>query len=92
MNYARPTPVSLLQTNNSSISLLTKVKSQSSAKESNRSEASDEMVEVAIAYAKHEVTANQIKKALGLKPGQVAQKIRHALFSAIRTGRLVLKK
>jgi hypothetical protein len=74
------------------MSLLENVKNQSVAVNRNVSEASEDMIEVAIAYAKHEVSARQIAKALGITPSLAEYKVRHALLSGVRTGKLVYKK
>lgn len=73
------------------MSLLSKAKAMPTEYKHNQSEASAEMIELAIAYAKHEVTMRQISKVLGTGSSQSINRINHAIRSAIRTGKLVLK-
>lgn len=74
------------------MSLLTKAQAIVVSKAHNASEANPEMIELAIAYARHEVTAIQAAKALGFSTSKTQSRMRHALFSAVRTGALTLKK
>lgn len=74
------------------MSLLSKAKLVPVAKLHTRSEANIEIIELAIAYAKHEVTMKQAATALEMSITKAASRIQHALFSAVRTGELVSKR
>lgn len=73
------------------MSLLSQAKSAPVARLHTASEAEPDMIELAIAYAKHEVTESQVSHALGSSKAKAQSRIRHAIFSAIRTGQLVYK-
>lgn len=89
------------------MSLISKAKEFNVVRIQNTSEASVDMVELAIAYAKHEVTLKQVAYALfpeemdaSIDDGPTTNKItmraggkvNHALISAVRTGKLVPSK
>lgn len=70
------------------MSLLTKAQSFAVEKKQIESEPDPEMLELAIAYAKHEITATQGAKALEVPVMRFHARVRHALFSGIRTGKI----
>lgn len=46
----------------------------------------DEEIELAVAYAQHKVTMNQVAGALGIKPNKVINRMNAALKDAARRG------
>lgn len=89
------------------MSLVSKAKQFNVVRVQNTSEASVDMVELAVAYAKHEVTLKQVAYALfpeemdqsiddSAETNKIAMraggKVNHALISAVRTGKLVAGK
>lgn len=74
------------------MSLLSKAKEVSSYTVKSRESATDEVIELAIAYAKHEVTARQAAGALKLSSSKVHNKLHMAIMSGIRQGKIIYKK
>lgn len=70
------------------MSLLTEAKKFPAKAGRHKTLATPELVELAVAYVKHEITAEQAQRAMGLKKGNVREKLVNALFSAIRSGAL----
>jgi len=69
------------------MSLLTKAKSVPITRPRALSNSSDEEIELAIAYARHDVTAGQAAKALGEKSmSNTRNRMVAALFTAARKG------
>lgn len=73
------------------MSLLSKTKSIEVARSHSVTMPDPEILELAIAYAKHEITEKQAAGAMGLNTNKAQGKMRHAIQSAIRTGQLVQK-
>ena len=72
-------------------SLLARAKAVPVVSERTQTTVAQDLVELAVAYAKHEVQAPQIEKVLGLKKGGADSRMSSALKSAVRNGQLVLK-
>lgn len=72
-------------------SLLARAKAMPMKTERTTMKVTDELIELAVAYAKHEVSAPQIEKVLGVKKGCADSRMNSAIKSAIRNGSLVLK-
>lgn len=71
------------------MSLLSEAKKVQVKKVAPKEEASAELVELAVAYAKKEITARQAKAVLNTNSDMAAvSKMRNAIISAVRTGKL----
>lgn len=75
----------------SNASLLAKALAVAVAKSRTTMQVSDEMLELALAYARHEVSAPQIAKVLGITQSKVESRMNSALKSGVRHGKLVLR-
>jgi DNA-binding transcriptional regulator LsrR (DeoR family) len=74
------------------MSLLAKAKQVTVNQGRIESNQSDEMIELAVAYARHEVTAKQVAKVLGLKEHGVSHRMFSALQTAARKGYIKISK
>lgn len=74
------------------MSLLSKAKSFPVNQKHNNDKVSDDVIELAIAFIKHEITAKQGAHALGSNESKFQQQVVHATYYAIRNSILVLKK
>jgi DNA-binding transcriptional regulator LsrR (DeoR family) len=71
------------------MSLLQEALAVQVARKNGNENVNDEMIELAVAHVRHEVTAKQVAKVLGIKQNAVTSRIHQALASGIRSGRLV---
>lgn len=74
------------------MSLLSKALSIAPQRKNADENVSDEILELAVAYTRHEVTQGQVSRVLAIKEGAVQSRMRGALASAVRSGKLVLRK
>lgn len=72
------------------MSLLEQALSVKVAKKNGREQTSDEMLELAIAYVRHEVTGKQIAAVLNVPHSAVVSRVFHSIASGVRSGRLQL--
>lgn len=68
------------------MSLLTKAKAITTNKKHHEDKVDEEMIELAIAFVKHEITGSQAAKVLGVTYGTFQQRANQAVYYAIRNG------
>lgn len=74
------------------MTLLTKALAITPERKNGNENVNDEVLELAMAYTRHEITQKQVAKVMGIKESATQAAMRGALASAVRAGKLVFVK